>query len=159
MCNEKRFEFQLRLIEKGLDHLQSVIGRLDDILFKIKTSAITVWVALMGWSITVESKVIVLLGIPTLLGFWVIGSTFRAIQIRYIEKAQSYEEFLNKNKDLKEYFEDQKIPDGKVYSLSGDESRQRQIELLIKGIVSPTVAVFYGFFICINIVLWRHLSF
>ena len=41
------FEFQLRMLEKGADAIQRHIERVDGILFKIKASAITVWVALI----------------------------------------------------------------------------------------------------------------
>ena len=48
----QRFELQKALLEKGFEQIQKQIQHLDEILFKIKASAITVWVALMGWAIS-----------------------------------------------------------------------------------------------------------
>ena len=72
----QRFELQKSLLENGLDQVQKQIIHLDDILFKIKTSAITVWVALMGWALTGSRILIVPLGFVVIIGFWLLEGMF-----------------------------------------------------------------------------------
>jgi hypothetical protein len=50
-----RFDFQLRMLEKGASEVVAQMGRLDDLLFKIRASFITVWVATIGWAFTVKN--------------------------------------------------------------------------------------------------------
>ena len=50
-----RFEFQLRMLEKGAAEIQAQVSHLDELLFKIKASFITVWAATIGWSFTITS--------------------------------------------------------------------------------------------------------
>ncbi len=52
----ERFEFQKALFAKGCEQVQSQIAHLDEILFKVKASAVTVWVALMGWAFTSKEE-------------------------------------------------------------------------------------------------------
>ena len=81
----QRFELQKSLFEKGFEQVQKQIIHLDEILFKIKASAITVWVALMGWAFTTSIPQIVPLGIVVIIGFWLLEAILKGAQIRYIE--------------------------------------------------------------------------
>jgi len=69
----QRFEFQKTLFEKGFQQVQIQIIHLDEILFKIKTSAITVWVALMGWALTGSKTQIVPLGIVVIIAIMAVS--------------------------------------------------------------------------------------
>ena len=44
-----RFEFQLAMLQKGAEELEKKIANFNTILLHLKTAAITIWVALIGW--------------------------------------------------------------------------------------------------------------
>ena len=92
---DQSFEFQLRLLEKGVADLQLHIGRLDELLLKVKATAVTVWVAMMGWAFTAKISMIVLLGFVVLVGFWLLEGLFKGIQLRYIDLSRELGKFLN----------------------------------------------------------------
>lgn len=73
----QRFELQKALFEKGFDQIQMQIIHLDNILFKIKASAITVWIALMSWAFTNKQPQIVPLGVVVIIGFWLLEAMSR----------------------------------------------------------------------------------
>lgn len=158
MPEDKRFDFEVRMLEKGAEEIQKIIARLDDLLFKVNASAITVWVALVGWSLTIKSKNLLIVAIPVLFGFWAIAATFRAIQVRYVDKSRSMASFLSDHSKVEECFNRKEVPSGLVFSLGGEEGIIEKAELLWKGILSPTVAVFYGFFVVIDVILWTFLE-
>ena len=95
-----RFELQKALFEKGFEQIQKQIHHLDEILFKIKASAITVWVALMGWAISNSKPEITLLGIVVIIGFWLLESMFKGTQIRYIEISKRLMHMVNDTDSL-----------------------------------------------------------
>ena len=66
--SDRRFDLQKSLLEKGFEQVQKQIQHLDEILFKIKASAITIWVALMGWAISNTKPEIIPLGIVVIIG-------------------------------------------------------------------------------------------
>ena len=96
----KRFKFQLKMLEKGGEELERQIGRLDDVLFKIKASAITVWVAVIGWAISSSTPLLVPLGFAVLAGFWLLEGIFRRVQLRYIGHIRTLATFLNDTPQL-----------------------------------------------------------
>ena len=153
MPEKRKFEFQLRMLEKGSEEIQKVIARLDELLFKVKAGAITVWVATIGWSVTIKSKELITIGLVVLLGFWGISATYRAVQIRYVAKARKLSIFMNTDSMLMESMQGMKIPSHLVYMLHADEKNIEKLKLLIKGALSPTVAVFYVVFVITNLLL------
>jgi len=44
-----RFEFQLAMLQKGAEELEKKIANFTTILMQLKTVAITIWVAQLGW--------------------------------------------------------------------------------------------------------------
>ena len=62
-CSKDLFDFQLELLKKEIDIICSVIGRYDDILFRIKGWTITLWIAVVGWGIHSQSSMILVLAI------------------------------------------------------------------------------------------------
>ena len=159
MSENKKFEFQLRMLEKGTEEVQKVIARLDELLFKVKAGAITVWVATIGWSITIKSHELIAIGIAVLIGFWGISATYRAVQIRYIRKARQLSTFMNTDAMLIDSINSMKIRSNLVYMLDSDEKYVEKFKLLIKGALSPTVAVFYMFLVTTNVLLLSIIEF
>ena len=76
----ERFSSQLRMLEQGANELQRHIGRMDEILFQIKASSVTVWIALIGWSFTTQKTALIPLGLVVILGFWLPERFFRGLQ-------------------------------------------------------------------------------
>ena len=83
----RQFEFQTRMFEKGAESIQHHIGRIDAILFKIKASSVTIWVALIGWGLTQEIPAMYPSGFIAIVGFWLLEGFFRGIQSEYIDSS------------------------------------------------------------------------
>ena len=139
------FAFQIAMLEKGYDQVQTQIIHLDEILFKIKASAITVWVALMGWSFTSQKVEIIPLGVVVIIGFWFLEAMYKGVQIRYIEASKRLMAFVNDNEKLKRQFEKQQFTPGIVYPVALEISELDRLIMLIRGLISPTVATVYLF--------------
>jgi hypothetical protein len=150
----QRFELQIDLFAKGLDQVQQQIIHLDDILFKIKASAITVWVALMGWALTSSRIVIVPLGIVVIIGFWLLEGMFKGAQIRYIEISTKLMHVVNDTDSLQNQFEARRFQSETIYPVS---LKLREVDCLIlmgRGIISPTIATCYMFLAFANTLVW-----
>ena len=57
-----RFEFQLAMLQKGAEELEKKIANFTTILMQLKTVAITIWIALIGWVFTSKIDALVPLG-------------------------------------------------------------------------------------------------
>ena len=150
----QRFELQKALLEKGFDQVQSQIVHLDDILFKIKASAITVWVALMGWAFSNWKTEIVPLGIVVIIGFWLLEAMFKGAQIRYIEISTNLMHVVNDTESLQRQFEAQRFEGGIIYPVSLNLTEVDRLILMGRGIISPTVATIYLFLSFANALVW-----
>lgn len=150
----RRFELQKALFEKGFEQIQVQIQHLDEILFKIKASVITVWVALMGWAISNSKPEIIPLGIVVIIGFWLLESMFKGTQIRYIETSKSMMHIVNDTDSLQRQFEMQKFDDKLIYPLSLNLTEIDRIILMGRGFISPTVATVYLFLAFANTLIW-----
>ena len=83
-----------------------------------------------------------------------MAATFRGAQKRYIRCSDSLYQFLLDREQLVEFQSSGVLPDGVPRCLGGYESRVERAKLLIRGFVSPTVSVFYGFFCLMSVVLY-----
>ena len=154
MAKAGRFGFQCRMLEKGFGQIQYQIARLDDIAFRVKAGAATVWVALMGWSITGKSEALVPLGFLVILGFWLLEAMFRGIQFRYIAKSRELSEFLNDKDALDACFEKREFPPGLIYPVGLRTTEWANLARFLRGITSATVATLYLFLGLANVLLW-----
>lgn len=149
--NNARFEFQLKMLEKGGDEIHKNIAQCVDILFKIKTSAVTVWVALVGWSFIVKNLSVIPLGFIAIGGFWLLEGIFQGFHFRHLNRCKRLAMLLNNAKDLDEYFASSELPANVIYATTGfDESIKERLRLLIRGLVAPSVAILYLFLATIN---------
>ncbi len=64
-----RFEFQLAMLQKGAEELEKKIANFNTILQQLKTAAITIWVALIGWAFASKIEALVPLRYVILLVF------------------------------------------------------------------------------------------
>ena len=148
------FEFQLRMLEKGADGIQSHIGRIDEILFKVKASGVTVWVALIGWSFTRNSDLLISLGFVVILGFWLLEGYFGGLQARYLASSNCLTRFLNDEQALKTSFASRHLPSRIVYPMTFGESQFEKLKMYGKGLIAPSVAILYLFLAFVNYLLW-----
>ena len=150
----QRFELQKALLERGFDQVQKQIIHLDGILFKIKASAITVWVALMGWAFTSSKTEIVPLGIVVIIGFWLLEAIFKGAQIRYIEISANLMKMVNDTDSLQNQFEAQNFEGGMIYPVALKLTEVDRLILMARGVISPTIATVYLFLALANTLVW-----
>jgi hypothetical protein len=67
--NLDRFEFQLAMLQKGAEELEKKIANFNIILQPLKTAAITLLVALLGWVFASKIDALVPLGYVIIFGF------------------------------------------------------------------------------------------
>jgi hypothetical protein len=153
-----RFEFQTKMLEKGAEELQRQIARLDEILFKIKASAITVWTALMGWSLTNKAFSLSLLGFVLIAGFWIFEVVYRGLQIGYIGRAKELSTFFNDDTRLAESLKAKKFPPNLVYPLTFRQFSSSKERIYAKAFLSPAVFLLYVFLALVNggLSCWLH---
>ncbi len=149
-----RFKFQIQMLEKGAEELHRNIGRIDDVLFKIKASGITVWVAMIGWGFSAESQRLIPLGAVVILGFWLLEGFFRGIQARYLAASMKLTHFLNDRDELDGCFRTQELPRDVIYPLAFRETEVTKLKMYVKGILAPGVSTLYLFLTVLNGFLW-----
>jgi hypothetical protein len=150
----QRFELQKALLVNGFEQVQKQIIHLDDILFRIKASAITVWVALMGWAFTSAKPQIVPLGIVVIVGFWLLEAMFKGIQIRYIETSENLMRLANDTDALQRQFETKRFAVGTIYPVALNLTEVERVILMGRGVVSSTIATIYLFLAFANALVW-----
>jgi hypothetical protein len=150
----QRFELQKALFEKGFEQVQKQIIHLDDILFKIKASAITVWVALMGWVFSSGKPQIVPLGVVVIIGFWLLEAIFKGAQIRYIEISSKLIKVANDADSLQKQFETKVFDKEIIYPVSLNLTEFERLVLMGRGFISPTIATIYLFLAFANLLIW-----
>jgi hypothetical protein len=134
--------------------LQKQINYLDVILFKIKASAITVWVALMGWAFSSSKPQIVPLGIVVIIGFWLLEAIYKGVQIRYLEISENLMRVVNDTYSLQKQFEAKNFEAEIIYPVSLNLKELDRVVLMRRGIISPTIATVYMFLGVANILVW-----
>src|SRR5262245_46962927 len=150
----ERFSFQLRMLEQGANELQRHIGRMDEILFKIKASSVTVWIALIGWSFTTQKTALIPLGLVVILGFWLLEGFFRGLQARYLRSSSALTNFLNDEAALSISFEKRTLPPKLVYPMTFQAGEIEKLRMYGKGLIAPSVGILYLFLALINYLLW-----
>jgi len=150
----KRFRFQISMFQKGADEIQKHISRIDEILFKIKASCVTVWVAILGWSFSTHNTLMVPLGGVIIIGFWFLEGYFRGIQSRFLISSQAITEFLNNQKKLDDCFNKQRFETNLVYPMTHKESEFVKLKMYAKGLIAPSVGILYIFLSFINYLIW-----
>jgi hypothetical protein len=81
----ERFEFQLAMLQKGAEELEKKIANFTTILMQLKTAAVTIWVALIGWVFASKINALVPLGYVIIFGFWFLEATYWRVQFYLFE--------------------------------------------------------------------------
>ena len=144
-------ETQIRCIQDLARACQIIIARLDELLFKIKALSAAIWSALSGWAITKQNYELLIIATLSLVGLWLVAAAFRGAQKRYICYSDLLHKFLSDAGQLVVFESSGDLPDCIPTSLGGCESRIERAKLWVLGLISPTVSLFYAFFISISI--------
>jgi len=147
-----RFEFQLAMLQKGAEELEKKIANFTTILMQLKTAAITIWVALIGWVFTSKIDALVSLGYVIIFGFWFLEATYWRVQLYYMLRANAVTEFLNKESALDESFNTRSIPEGLVHPLGS--LKTIKMPSLWTAICAPSIYIFYTFLFVVNSIVW-----
>jgi hypothetical protein len=150
MGNKDRFEFQMRMLEKGVEVLQQQIGRFGEIVFKIKVGALTVWVAFAGWALTARHEGLILLGFIVIVGFWSLEGFFRGVQLIHILRAEEIARLLNDRERLDKSFTALEFPADVIFAVAFRGTGLQKLGLYGKGMMTPSVALPYLLFASIN---------
>ncbi|MBE9092458.1 hypothetical protein [Tychonema sp. LEGE 07203] len=68
------------MLQKGAEELEKKIANFTTILMQLKTAAITIWVALIGWVFANKINALVPLGYVIIFGFWFLEATYWRVQ-------------------------------------------------------------------------------
>ncbi len=149
-----RFQFQCELFEEGFGEVQQQIRTLDEILFKIKAGAVTLWAVLVGWAFSSDLTRLLPLGFAVISGFWLLEGMFRAVQLRYIVRSRELSRFANDEAALDECFERRRFPAGMVYPVGLRESELQGLWRFGTGLLSGTVMPLYLMLALANAIVW-----
>jgi hypothetical protein len=147
-----RFEFQLAMLQKGAEELEKKIANFTTILMQLKTAAITIWVALIGWVFASKINALVPLGYVIIFGFWFLEATYWRVQFYYMQRAAAVTEFLNDEMALDESFNTRSIPKGLVHPLGS--LKIFKMPSLWRAMCAPSIYIFYTFLFAVNSVVW-----
>jgi len=147
-----RFEFQLAMLQKGAEELEKKIANFSTILQQLKTAAISIWVALIGWVFASKIDALVPLGYVIIFGFWFLEATYWRVQFYYMQRAAVVTEFLNNERVLDESFNTRSIPEGLVHPLGF--LKIFKMPSLWRAMCAPSIYIFYTFLFAVNSVVW-----
>jgi hypothetical protein len=147
-----RFEFQLAMLQKGAEELEKKISNFTTILMQLKTAALTIWVALIGWVFTIKIDALVPLGYVIIFGFWFLEATYWKVQLYYIQRVNAITQFLNNESALDESFNTRSIPEGLVHPLGS--LKTIKMPSLWRAIYAPSIYIFYTFLFVLNSIVW-----
>lgn len=147
-----RFEFQLAMLQKGAEELEKKIANFNTILQQLKTPAITILVALIGWALTSKIDALVPLGYVIIFGFWLLESTYWKVQFYYIQRVDALTQFLNNESALDESFNSRSIPEGLVHPLGFVKTLK--MPSLWRAMGAPSIYIFYTFLFVVNSIVW-----
>jgi hypothetical protein len=105
------FTFKIALLQKEIDIITSIIGRYDDILFRIKGWTITLWIPVIGWGLYSEYRLIFLVALFIPILFCFIEVEFKKIQRQYIFRSNELGKFFRDSNKLRIAFDEKKIPE------------------------------------------------
>jgi hypothetical protein len=148
----ERFEFQLAMLQKGAEELEKKIANFTTIMMQLKTAAITIWVALIGWVFTSKIDTLVPLGYVIIFGFWFLEATYWRVQFYYMQRAAAVTEFLNDERALDETFNTRSIPKGLVHPLGS--LKTLKMPSLGRAMCAPSIYIFYTFLFVVNSIVW-----
>ena len=105
---DELFEFQQSLLIDEINYIHSQIGHFDDLSFRIKGWAVTIWAAITAFGSSQTTVLAILASIPAMMAFWTLDALFKQYQRRYFTRMAAIEMFFDSKEyyNSKEYFRD-----------------------------------------------------
>lgn len=153
----KCLNFQLDFLKSEFTNITESVKRIDDITQTIKNWTIIIWLGSISFSISqsyLQPYIYLTASIPLL--FWMVESTWRRIQRKFIFRLYKISDFINSDK-LRESFKEGKLIDFKVLDPTGIQYRQTDEFIKIIGffrtmLVKPN-APFYIALILLTLII------
>lgn len=89
-------EKRINLLQEEMKLSQDQIDKYDNILERVSTWAVTLWVASLGWSFQVSRKEFILLNIVIVLVFWILSGINKSFRQDYKARRNEISHLLNK---------------------------------------------------------------
>lgn len=89
------FAEQRKNLDTEITLVQKAIDKFDDLIFKIKSFAVTISLALLGFAVKERIPVMALLGAVAAVMFWIQESVFKSFQRGYIYRMNRITRFLH----------------------------------------------------------------
>ena len=89
------FKFQCELLVKEIEYIHSRIAHYDELSFKIKGWAITLWLGIVAFGAKEGLALVVLASVPATMMFWIVDAYFKQYQRRSMLRMGVIESFLN----------------------------------------------------------------
>ena len=114
------FDYQQQLLLKETETIQANIRAYDDLSFKIKGWAVTLWSVIVVWGVKEQKPEVVVISFFIILAFWLLDMDFKRYQGRLMVRMDAIEDFVNGEKEyqkkgLKEAFEQRSFGDFPVH--------------------------------------------
>jgi len=97
--SSKKFnkEAQFQIVKAEFEMTQNQMDKYDDISIKIKTWAVTLWGASMGWFFQTKNKEILLLGLVITIFFWIIDIINKNYRTNYKTRRNEVVKAMNEH--------------------------------------------------------------
>lgn len=94
------FNFQQELLQKEISTILSKISDYDELSFKIKSWAVTLWSVIIVLGADRNKLVIVALSIVVVIAFWFLDTFFKIYQRRSMARMGIIEDFINSRNEF-----------------------------------------------------------
>jgi len=90
------FEYQFQLLRDEIATIHAKITSFDDLAFRVKGWAATLWAGLVGYAVGQGKPEGIALSIPLMVAFWILDASFKTYQQRVRARMGIIEQFLNR---------------------------------------------------------------
>lgn len=128
---EELFEFQKDLLKSEIEYIHSKIETYDDLSFKIKGWAVTIWSVVVAYGAQNRDSLIILASLPALITFWILDAHFKQYQRHSRFRMGRIEKFLDSKEGdntLRSAFKVRSFGDFPVHDPMGNRTRNSSPE-------------------------------
>lgn len=123
------FKFQCELLIKEIEYIHSRIAHYDELSFKIKGWAITLWSGIVAFGAKEGLALVVLASVPATMTFWIVDAYFKQYQRRSMLRMGVIELFLNskgffEKKGLRAVFRSGEVDNFPIHDPIGSQTRR-----------------------------------
>jgi hypothetical protein len=157
LSTDSLFEFQCDLLVREIEHVHVRIAHYDELSFKIRGWAITLWAGIVAFGAKEGLPVVILASVPVTLTFWIVDALFKLYQRRSMVRLGTIDDFLNsartfESTGLRSAFEHRDFGDFPIHDPNARRSREidssaarryRQRAGFWRSFLNPNVLIFY----------------